>query len=290
LPQKRQVQHKQYTTAIISIIGAVVTIISINVTLSFNQAHPTQSPSTQNTFPTLIVAIFLVILILMAIINSVVQYRNTKRYDIIRTLSGLQNKYILNAEFKTSKEHGELSKEKELTNGGNARILTNSLNYDFFYCDSIADNLIKGAKYTYVIPYKSSGFTDLQNYITKLHNELYNKNSHSNNDPAGNEETVKNILKNKVEFWFFEVDILCLYNFARFTQIGNPHFVQQSWWYLNPKDHNDNSYMLSQEINEPGDHEQLNEVFEVLKQNSRIKNAYVVYENRDNIPSFLGEE
>jgi hypothetical protein len=279
-------------TSILTIGEIVVGIISIRVLLSPNQQPPIPSTSTQNIFLTLIVAIFISILILLTIINIMVQHGNTKRYkkyEIINILSGLQNKYILKADFKTLKEHGEHSKEKDLTSGGSAEILTNSLNYDYWYCDFIADNIIKGAKYTYFIPYKLHiPISGLENYITKLYNELYSKSIFSSYDPTRKDNAVKSILE-KVEFYFFKSDTPCLYNFARFSQPGIQGFPQ-TWWYLNPKDHNDNSYMLSQEISEQDDQDQLYKVFNILRQNRTAMNASDIYDSHADITSLLGEQ
>jgi len=278
------------TTGIITIIGIGVGIISIKTTLSLNQEHPIPTTSPQNTIITPIVVIFLSILILMTIINILAQYKNTKRYEIIKILSTLQNKYVLHAQFKTAKDHASQSREKDLKNG-NARILTNSLNYDVLYCDEIAENVIKGAIYTYILPCESTVVDEVKNYIEVLYNKMHDKLTLMNSDtpPATINDKVKNILEGKVEFWFFKANIICLYNFARFHQIGDDFFTQ-SWWYVNPEKRSDTNYMLSQEITGRDDQDQLRTAFDVLKKDSKIKDAYYIYDNREELEKKLIEE
>lgn len=275
------------TTNIISIITFLSTTIIgiITISISNNVEEYTKSPIN-------VCAIVLyIILIITTFLNIVFLYRskkNLEKYNIIKILCELQNKYILNADFKTSKQHGDLSKEKHLTINGEARILTNSLNYDIFYCNSIADNIIAGAKYTYVIPCSFQVITELQSYIVELYNKLYeillkqNKNNH-----AIATTKVKRILEENVEFCFFDEEILCLYNFARFNQVGNPHFIQ-SWWYVNPKDNNIDSYMISREIVDESDQKRLNEAFDQLNSISKNETGCSIYEERSQLLSRFG--
>jgi uncharacterized membrane protein len=270
---------------IVSIVAIITSFISTIVSL-FIQVRSGQSSSMLIIFP-IIIFVAIIILIFFTLTNIRQRNHNRKKYQIIEKLSGLQNKYIQSADFKTLAEYDKLSREEELGDKGQAKILTNSLSYDMYYCDTIAKNLFKGAGYTYFLSRDEDMLRGLKNFIYKLHNELYNKNNYSGTPITGDE--VNNILKNKVEFWLFNTDILCLYNFSRFRQDGESPFIQ-SWWYVNSKDHNNDSYMLSHEIKEPDDIKELNNVFEHLKLNIKFsKSAYDIYEERDRLESLYGE-
>lgn len=268
---------------IIAIITLIVTIIFGALAYFFPQSQVDQ---TKNKFGLNGVAIgIFIILIIVLFINMYFSKKSQStlnKYKVIKILSDLQNKYILEPEFKTSNDHSYHSREKDLNNQGEARILTNSLNYDIFYCDSIANNIISGAKYVYVLPKEFQAINDLKSYIGELYSKLYDQLSPiNNNNPVQTANSVIDKLSKNLEFWFFDKDVLCLYNFARFNQIGNPNFLQ-SWWYVNPIDHNDASYMLAHEI-ENEDQEKLNVAFEILHNLSKVSNGKDIYENRDRL-------
>jgi hypothetical protein len=276
------------TVNIVSIIAIIASLVSTIFTIVslFSQVQSEQPSSLLIIFP-IIIFVAIIILIVFTIINIWHQNYTRKRYQIIEILSGLQNKYIQSADFKTLAEYDKLSREEELGDKGEAKILTNSLSYDMDYCDTIAKNLFKGAKYTYFISRERNILEDLKNFIYKLHKEFYNPNNYSGALITGDE--VNNILKNKIEFWLFNTDILCLYNFSRFHQGGDSPF-KQSWWYVNAKDHKNDSHMISHEIIDLTDKDLLKNVFELLKQNIKIiKNAYDIYEEREELESLYGE-
>ena len=286
---------------IIAIVTLVVTIVFGLLAYLFPQSQNEQGNNFRfglNGFAIFVFAV-LIVLFLISIYNSrktkieLEKYeRKTKieleKYEIIKILSDLQNKYILKPEFKTSGEHSAQSMERNLHDRGDARILTNSLNYDIFYCGSIAEHIIKGAKYIYVLPNEFQVLNDLKSYIKELYDNLYEQLKNKNhNNPNKTAAEVLNNLKNNVEFWFFDKDILCLYNFARFNQIGNPHFLQ-SWWYVNPVDNKDSSYMLAHEI-DTEDQAKLNQVFESLNELSVAFDGKFIYDNNSDLNSTLVE-
>jgi hypothetical protein len=271
--------------------GNIFTIFTFLATIAFGylavQKTDTQGKELSKILSAPAIVSF-IILATITILNIVAFFKNKKNYSIIKSLSELQNKYILRPEFKTSKEHGEQSNEKLLTIGGEARILTNSLIYDMYFCNSIAKNISNGAKYIYVIPNNEIVMNELKSYIIKLHEELHNQFMVSLNNP-GIEVTSENViskLKSNLEFWFFDEKIICLYNFARFNQTAvrtDIHNFTQSWWYINPKDHEENSIMLSREIEDLDDQSKLNEVFNELKKKSEIENGRKIYEDRNTL-------
>jgi hypothetical protein len=264
-------------------ILAIITSIASMVFSFFNKGQSEQSSSVLNIF-TIFILIAIVILIIITSVNIWYQNKNSKRYQIIEIFSKLQNKYILSADITTAKEHGDHSKEKDLKDRGEARILTNSLSYDMFFCISIADNVTKGARYIYIIPKEDQVITELKTFIVELHDKLYERSPCS--DPTQKSDKTRDILKSKVEFWSFKEDVLCLYNFARFRQDEVPPSTQY-WWYVNPKDDKDDSHMLTQEIKDKNDQKELNEIFDVLKRDSFVKNAWDIYENRERLDEYM---
>jgi hypothetical protein len=278
-------------------VPTIITIIAVCVAILFGVLNfPTTSQTVDTVEKTveknsLVPTILFIILILATIVNIVFhKYYKTEKFRVISILSALQNKYILDPEFKTSGEHGDLSKEKNLTMNGKARILTNSLKYDIYFCKAIADNILGGAKYTYIIPRGFQVFTDLQNYIAELYNQLNIqwKGKNNNQNVAIAEHETLQLFKTNLDFLFFTEDVLCLYNFARFNQIGNPNFMQ-SWWYVNPKDNHDDSYMLSKEIEDVNDQQKLNSVFTLLEKISTRVLGDCIYTNRDDLQVQFGE-
>ena len=275
-----------------NILANIVAILTLIVTILFGVLayyFPNGSQDNNNSknfglnTSAIIVFATLIIATLINIIYTNYIRKKLKKYKVISILSKLQNKYILQPEFKTSKEHGENSKERDLRDQGNARILTNSLSYDIYYCKEIADNIIKGAKYTYVLPAEFQAVHDLQNYISALYNRLSEQISENSPEMDYNRTTnkVNDILKTKLEFWFFNEDVLCLYNYARFDQIGDPNFLQ-SWWYVNPTTNSESSYMLAHEF-DMDDQESLNSVFDIIKSESKISNGKAIHDNRNRL-------
>jgi hypothetical protein len=269
-------------TNIVSILAIIIATIRYFVPSS-NQKPPGQVTLTPNTF-TIVIFIILIAITIISLLFQYITNRKKgreKKYQIIQTLSELQSKYISNAEFKTTKEHSEHSKERDLKRGGDARILTNSLMYDMFYCKYIATNINNDATYVYIIPHKPQVLNELKSYIEELYNELHNIYNDIN-DQAQKDKNVKNVLTNNVRFHFLETDILCLYNFAKLNQSGASHFTQ-FWWYVNPKEHDAGRYLLSHNIIDPGDQDLLHGVFDDLERVSIYKNAYDIHKNPDNL-------
>ncbi|MCL2065492.1 MAG: hypothetical protein FWG98_14125 [Candidatus Cloacimonetes bacterium] len=234
----------------------------------------------------IIAIIVFVFLAVSTILNIVVTLYNKRKYLIIDILCRLQNKYILDPKFKTSKAHSEQSKEKYLSAKGNAKILTNSLSYDLFYTDSIATNIINGAKYVYMLPENEKVLGELRSYVSSLYQNLHEKIQSTNRCQQISDinKKVTEIFTNKLEFWFFAQDIPCLYNFAELMQTkkqGSNHFTQ-SWWYINPVDHQETSTMLSVEIQDISDQTNLKKVFEELKKISKTKKGIDVYDEFEN--------
>jgi len=245
--------------------------------------------------------LFLLLATMISIILTIVKIKkynkikdNDEKYNIIKILCELQNKYILTPEFKTAVEHGDYSKEKNLTLNGTAQILTNSLEYDMLYCGSIAENIVNEAKYIYVIPKIFQTITELKTYIVTLYNELEGEIRRRSNSTGSSTtnfilDRIKEILRGRIEFWFFNKDVLCLYNFARFTQKGAVHQAfMQSWWYVNPNKDDVVKNMLSCEIDNPSDHQQLNEVFKALEDICQKVDGYTIFEKREELDEYYG--
>jgi len=257
---------------------SMVAGIVIKKVLQYFGSPPDQAGGTQNNF----LMYVLIFLLLATIVNIVFSYGIWRKYNIIKILCKLQNKYILEPDFKMAKEHGERSLEKNLKLRGEAWILTNSLKYDIYFCDTIASNIIKGAKYIYVLPTAQQAINDLKSYIVALYNALGKEFENTGDAHTANEVGKKTIdaLSKKLEFWFFKEDVLCLYNFAKFNQLSESSEEQpfvQSWWYVNPIDDKENSYMLSRGINDKDDQDQLDKVFSELKSISQKDNGCKIY-------------
>jgi hypothetical protein len=95
---------------------------------------------------------------------------------------------------------------------------------------------------------------------------------------------------NNLEFWFFNDENLCLYNFAIFRQVaegGLDPFVQY-WWYINPSDTDPNSPMLSHEIQAHQEKGDLEDVFKLLKDGAMKKNGKDVFDNRTKLSKLIG--
>jgi hypothetical protein len=236
----------------------------------------------------IVIGIETIVLLLTTIFNICFGYNEIKkhkteveRYKIIEILCKLQNKYILTPEFKTVEDHGNSSKEKDLKSRGEAIILTNSLKYDIFYCDQIACNIIKEAKYTYVIPKDSQTINDLESYIVALYNKISEQIALRPGINATDlNRQVAEGLGGRIEFWFFDEDVLCLNNFARFKQVGVEQPFLQSWWYVNPIDRNPSSYMLVHEIIGREDEVKLDVVFDALRNMSKPVDGNTIYEKQ----------
>lgn len=216
------------------------------------------------------------------------KHKKLKDYEIVQILIDLQNRYLFNSKYTTAGEHAATSKETELKQDGEARILTNSLSYDYNFCVEIANNIFDGAVYTYLLPNTDKVFTELDTYIVKLQDELFKLYKPGKNATQTN-TAVNNALRDKLNFAFFDKSLLCLYNFARFNQGGDPGFFQ-SWWYINPTEPRptDTSQMLTHEINDQGDHDKLKTVFDLLQERSRVVNGLDVHTNHTTLETTYG--
>jgi len=194
-------------------------------------------------------------------------------------LCELQNNYLMSPDFKTAQQHANVSKEKDLAEGGIAKILTNSLSYDMSCSKEIATNIIKGARYVYILPSTKVVTNSLENYIEKISPEL------------GNTVQAVKLLKNNIEFWFFDESIICLYNFAtlRQTSINQNIAFDQAWWYINPTDNTPDSYMLTKEISNVSDRNKLDEIFDILERKSFKCSGKDVFDNLKNLDSYIRE-
>lgn len=224
--------------------------------------------------------IFIIILFCLVFITLVIIFisgiGNSKK-NIIARLCELQNTYLMTPNFVTAKEHACVSREKDLGEGGTAKILTNGLTYDISCSNNIAANIINGAKYIYILPNTHIVIEELERYITKLATEL--------GDAIQNE----NFLSNNIEFWFFDKSITCLYNFATLIQtaIKGGNTFNQAWWYINPKDNQPSSYMLTKEIDNAHDREMLSEVFADLERYSSKYTGNDIFEKRTDLHNLI---
>lgn len=224
--------------------------------------------------------IFIIVLcftIITLIVNIVLNYSKNSKKSIITRLCELQNTYLMTPNFVTAHEHTQASREKDLIEGGTARILTNSLTYDISSSDAIAANIIKGAKYIYILPNTHTVIDQLERYISLLATKL------------GDAIQNQTLLSNNLEFWFFDKSITCLYNFATLKQISinGSNTFDQAWWYINPKDNSPTSYMLTKEIVNPHDRDMLSEVFTDLEKCSSKYAGIKIFEERSSLRNLI---
>lgn len=237
-----------------------------------------QPPNSQNEHNMNVFLIVLLIVVILTLIAVIVNGKNDIKKTIITRLCELQNTYLMSPNFITAEEHANISQEKNLSRGGTAKILTNSLTYDMACATNIAKNVIRGARYVYIIPQTNVVISELELYIANLANSL--------GDPIQS----MNLLKNNIEFWVFDKNIACLYNFAtlRQTAEGNSKIFSQAWWYINPNDNLPKSYMLTKEIDQAPDLNTLAEIFNDLEKCSLKYNGDEIFENRTSLYDFIG--
>lgn len=223
------------------------------------------------------IIILLCIAIITLIIVIITGYIKNSKRSIITRLCELQNTYLITPDFVTAQEHTDASKEKDLVKGGTAKILTNGLSYDISSSEGIAANIKNGAKYIYILPNTRTVIDELERYITLLANKF------------GDAIQNNNLLSNNIEFWFFDKRIICLYNFATLKQIsiGGSNTFDQAWWYINPKDNQPSSYMLTKEIDNQHDRDTLSEVFADLEKCSTKYNGNEIFEKRSNLHNLI---
>lgn len=231
-------------------------------------------------------------LVLYTMFGFIAYVRNRKRihnYEIVRILIELQNKYLFNSKYTTVGEHAHLSKERNLTMGGKACILTNSLSYDYNFCSEIANSIDEGAVYIYYLPTTDKVFRELNTFIVELHQKLTERYQGKEKNATHVSIKVEKILEENVKFAFFDKEVLCLYNFARFTQGGGPGF-SQSWWYINPTEEKpkDSSQMLAHEIDDQNDHDKLKMVFDMLQGRKQLVNGKEIHKNLDSLDTVYG--
>lgn len=277
---------------IVTILTLSATIIFGIVTYSVSKGNSTiQSGHTIFSLNGwLIVAILtLAICTLFSIIAYIKNRKRLHNYEIVRILIELQNKYLFNSKYTTAGEHAHLSKERNLTIEGKACILTNSLSYDYNFCSEIANNIDEGAVYIYYLPTTDKVFRELNTFIVELHQKLTERYQGKGKNATQVATKVEGILEEKVKFAFFDKEVLCLYNFARFTQGGAPGF-SQSWWYINPTEEkpNDSSQMLTHEINDQNDHDKLKMVFDLLQGKKQPVNGKEIHKNHASLDTVYG--
>lgn len=213
-------------------------------------------------------------------------YKESEMIDVINLLSIIQEKCIKMPQYPTNLEHGQNSKEKDLEKDGKGFILTNSLDYDIFYCAEIVDNILKGATYIYYLPKNSSVLNELHDFIEALDLHLSKKNL--TRDAA--DSCYKQLFFNVIP-----TDVTCIYNFARFYQPGdgvpNSNF-EQSWWYVHAtkgSEKDPKAPMLSKMIIDASDQERLQRVFHILRKTCCSHNGLDIYNNRRQLVEYLGD-
>jgi len=298
-------EHK-WTANIVGIINALAAIAAVIATVWYAQTSVATAPKTDTGARWNRTDIYWLIIIASIVLSNVVYVLSRIRrnniikhdianlrafqetYYVIGKLSALQGSYILTPKFVTAAEHGNHSKERHLCKGGTADILTNSLKYDLFFENTISENIIKGAKYIYVLPNTNSVLQDLRNYITIIRNSIHKRILSQNVD--GSVPELENLCKTNLEFWFFHGEIPCLYNFAIFRQNteGESRPFDSYCWYINPLDDKPDSHMLAYTVQDTRDKSELDLVFAKLKEHSSKKNGQEVYDNRDKLGEWIG--
>jgi NADH:ubiquinone oxidoreductase subunit 5 (subunit L)/multisubunit Na+/H+ antiporter MnhA subunit len=296
----RQILEHKWTTNIAAIIGALATIV-VPIGVYYSQKADAAGTKTVTGQPWTRMEIFLLVMvcvfILIFFVSFIIALAHRKRfkeqaseagnsiqesYQIIGILSALQGSYILMAHYITAEQHGKHSKESALTRGGTAEILTNSLKYDLIYAGAIAENLIKGAKYVYILPHTSSMIEELEDYISVISNSIENELKKTGVTVA--HATLEELRSNNLEFRFFRNEIPCVYNFAIFHQKAEQESepFKQYWWYINPSDKKptQNSQMLSYEIAPKSEQAELDKVFRTLKESASKMSGEAVYDQR----------
>lgn len=226
--------------------------------------------------------IFIIVLLCLVVITlltvAIVGIRKNAKRSIITRLCELQNTYLNSPNFVTAQEHTDASREKDLGEGGTAKILTNGLVYDISSSSDIALNIINGAKYIYILPNTPTVIRELERYIELLAHKL------------GDRIQSEKLLSNNIEFWFFDKSITCLYNFATLKQISREesHTFDQAWWYINPKDNTPSSYMLTKEIESTHDRDLLSDVFADLEKYSLKYSGNKIFEKRECLQDLIG--
>ena len=266
----------KYFQPILNIVACLEALIIAFVGWSISK-KPKSDQDVQSIISTNLFIIVLLCFVFITLIIVVVNSRRNPKTSIIARLGELQNTYLMHPNFVTAQEHTAASREKDLAKGGTAKILTNGLTYDISSSNEIAANIMNGAKYIYILPNTHTVIDDLERYITKLAPEL------------GDVLQIENLLSNNIEFWFFDRNITCLYNFATLKQTamsGNSTF-DQAWWYINPKDNHPSSYMLTKEIDNAHDRNMLSEVFADLEKYSSKYSGNDIFEKRSNLHNVI---
>lgn len=292
----RFLEHK-WTANIVGIVTALAAIAAVIVSLLMWYSQTTGAAGAKtNTgahwagadISWLIIIGVLILSNIGCFIFSRVRRNEIRGLEIIRKLSALQESYILTPQYVSATQHGDHSQERNLSRGGTANILTNSLKYDMFYAGSIAENIIRGAKYVYILPNTHSMIADLRNYITIICDNIQIELSRQGVDATL--ARVEELCSRNLEFWIFNNENPCLYNFAIFRQTasrGLQPYVQY-WWYINPTDTKPDSHMLAFEIQAVRDKSDLDEIFEKLKGGASKTGGLEVFYNRDNLGEWIG--
>lgn len=207
---------------------------------------------------------------------------------VIDDLTSLQNNYICYPTYTTTKDHMEVSKESDLTKGGTAEILTNSLAFDSNpdAIGEILQNIKTGATYIYFMPNTDGRLYEILDYVTLCLETIKSRNIQEIGVNSYD-------ILNRIIFKLFPETIPCIYNFALFGQLPLPQErirgFRQGWWYINPESEKD--IMIANELDSDSknddDKSKLNKCFENLKKLSISFTAQEASENALNIKEFI---
>ncbi len=269
----KQIKRAFSSTVTSNIIGAIGLLTSL--ALGFLAENPYWA----------IIAMIATALVFIVFIYFINRYaKRASVIDAFAVLSRIQNKCVVNPHYPTNQEHGINSREKDLRQSGDGCILTNSLAYDIFYCKEIVDNIMNGAKYSYILPNNEFIHIELANFITAIAAEFA--------VPSITLEQVKQFYKD-ITFYMLPVGSVCLYNFARFHQPGRgmpAGGFTQSWWYVHAAqgcEQDPSAHMLSNEIEDRNDQENLNRALQLLKNLSKPYSGLEIDDYHDQLGDFL---
>lgn len=284
-------EHR-WTANIAAIVAAIAAVV-VPIGLYALQKGDATGPQPEHVSHWTGMEIFLIVIICVLFPSQIVIYLNARlrrnkqvEREVIGKLSALQESCILTPHYVTTVMHAAQSKESVLSSGGTADILTNSLKYDIFYSATIAINIIRGAKYIYILPNKGYIIADLQNYIVKICESVQKELREQKSDDASRFDELRS---QNLEFYFFDDENFCLYNFAILRQTATAHsepFVQY-WWYINPANTDPNSPMLKHEIHAHQEKIDLDGVFQLLKSGATKKNGKDVFDYRNKLNDLL---
>jgi hypothetical protein len=274
---------------LINALAAILVPIGVYVCQAMSEASPKAVTGTHWTSTDTFLVVSTSILFLSNGVSLLAIRNKHRKHEIIDMLSSLQGEYILEPKYVSAVQHASHSKEGDLSQSGTIDILTNSLKYDLFYSEAIATNIIRGAKYIYVLPKTKPIIRHLRNYITTLSESI--QKVLAAQGANGTLSKLEELRKSNLEFWFFDGEHPCLYNFAIFRQPaeGALQSFEQYWWYINPSDTKQDSHMLIYEITVPRDKSALDDIFGKLKKDASKKTGQDVFINREDLSDWIEE-